>query len=189
MVSTSTINKVINFVLLQLIWFTMVIGAAYQHVWLGIGLVIVFLVWQLHPSHRKKNDLKIVITLALSGLLLDSLWLQLGLISYQVQWPFNFMAPLWILMLWIAFALTVNHSLAWVFKHKVAGFLFVAIGGPMTYLAAEQIGAVTLHQPQLAFVLLVGGWACVMLLVLTVFSDQPRKRKTYSSNHRETSWN
>lgn len=188
MVSTAKLNKVLNFVLLQTLWFALVVGAAYQHILLGLGLFIVFAIWQLHPANRKQTDIKLAITLAALGLVLDSLWLQLGLISYEMQWPYSFLAPFWIVMLWFAFGLTINHSLAWIFDYKILGVIVSGIGGPISYLAAEKLGAVTLIEPVWAFVALTVGWTLIMVLIVLVFSHSSGYKQKLLSK-REASWN
>lgn len=188
MVSLKKLNKILNFVLLQTLWFALVVGVAYQHIWLGVGFFILFAIWQLHPVNRKPSDLKLAISLAVLGLLLDSLWLKLGLISYEMQWPFSFVAPVWIMMLWFAFGLTINHSLAWIFDYKIAGVLMGAIGGPVSYLAAEKFGAVTLNNPVSAFAALAFGWTLVMVLIVTgLFPSAGQKQEM--TGKREASWN
>ncbi|MCG8433892.1 MAG: DUF2878 domain-containing protein, partial [Gammaproteobacteria bacterium] len=57
--------------------------------------------------------------------------------------PHAGVAPLWILMLWAGFSLTLNHSLAWLQKHYFLAALFAAIASPLSYLAGEKLGAVT----------------------------------------------
>lgn len=188
MVSLTKLNKVLNFVLLQTLWFALVVGVAYQHIWLGVGFFILFAAWQLHPVNRKQSDLKLALSLAALGSLLDSLWLQLDLISYQMHWPYSSVAPIWIVMLWFAFGLTINHSLAWIYDYKIAGVLMGAIGGPISYLAAQEFGAVTLNQPLWAFVALSFGWALVMIVLVTVFAHAPNYQKQISEK-REASWN
>lgn len=188
MVSPTKLNTVVNFVLLQMVWFALVVGVVYQHIWLGTGLVLAFMVWQLHPVNRKTNDITIVLTLMVLGLVLDSAWLQLGLISYEMQWPHSFMAPVWIIMLWTAFGLTINHSLAWIFEYKVIGVLMGAIGGPVSYLAAQRFGAVTLNQPVWALAALAAGWTLVMVILITVFGESPSYKGNLAGK-REGSWN
>ncbi len=188
MVSLTKLNKVLNFVLLQTVWFALVVGVVYQHIWLGAGLLLAFVLWQLHPVNRKANDITIVLTLMALGLILDSVWLQLGLISYQMQWPYSFMAPIWIVMLWVAFGLTINHSLSWIFDYKAIGVLMGAIGGPVSYLAAQQFGAVTLNQPVLALAALATGWTLVMVMLITVFRESS-SYKEHQADKREASWN
>ncbi|MCW8857636.1 MAG: DUF2878 domain-containing protein [Kangiella sp.] len=188
MVSLTKLNKVLNFVLLQTVWFALVIGVVYQHIWLGFAIFIAFSIWQLQPINRKSNDVTIMITLAALGLVLDSLWLQLGLISYEMQWPYSFIAPVWIVMLWMAFGLTINHSLSWIFDHKVIGILMGAIGGPVSYLAAEKFGAVTLNQSVWALAALATGWTLVMVMLITVFGESSSYKKNLVGK-RETSWN
>ncbi|MDP0881144.1 DUF2878 family protein, partial [Klebsiella variicola] len=72
-------------------------------------------------------------------------------------------APLWILLLWVALALVINHSMA-AFKQRLLLIgLFGGIGSPMSYLAGARFGAVEWLAPAWAVVLAVGlSWALLL---------------------------
>ena len=56
-------------------------------------------------------------------------------------------APSWILALWLGFALTVNHSLGWLQEKPWLAALLAALFAPVSYLAGERLGAVTVANP------------------------------------------
>jgi hypothetical protein len=68
--------------------------------------------------------------------------------------------PVWILALWLAFASTLNLSLAWMQGRYLIAMLFGASGGPLAYFGAQNIGAVTL-QSSASYVALSVGWAVI----------------------------
>jgi len=55
--------------------------------------------------------------------------------------------PPWLVALWAQFATTFRFALAGVIKHPVRAVLFGAAGGPLAFLAADRLGAVTLLPP------------------------------------------
>ena len=46
--------------------------------------------------------------------------------------------PAWIATLWVAFAMTLQHSLQWLMARPLAAVLFGAIGGPLAYWGASR---------------------------------------------------
>ena len=153
-------NKLINFVAFQVIWFIAVIGAANDILWPSIIAVLAFCAWQLTPSRSHKNDARLIIFAIIAGLTFDSLWQFSGLITYKLALPV--IAPIWILLLWVTFALNINHSLAWLKKNHWLPILFGAIGAPLSYYAGNRIGAIS--YPNGAFnisILLSISWACI----------------------------
>lgn len=156
-----SINKIINFIAFQIIWLIAVIGAANELIWPTIIIVGLFCVWQLSPKRRHKNDLRLVIFALITGLILDSTWQASGLIQYQLSLPF--IAPIWILSLWVCLALGINHSLAWLKKSLWLPILFGAIGAPLSYLAGNRLGALSYPDGLLMInILLSISWAAVM---------------------------
>ena len=154
-------NKFINFIAFQIIWFIAVIGAANDILWPTMVAVCVFCAWQLAPSRRHSNDVPLIIFALIFGLIFDSFWQLSGLITYKLALPM--IAPIWILLLWITLALSMNHSLAWLKRNNWFPIFFGAIGAPASYYAGNRLGA--LSYPNDAFyisLLLSISWAFVM---------------------------
>lgn len=158
---------VLNFILFQLAWFSCVIGAAKGQPWLGVMITVLTLIWHLKQTKQLQYELKILVTSLLIGAVLDQSLLSLNLIDYQDHGWNASVVPVWILALWLAFATTLNMSLAWMHKKRLISFFFGMIGGPLAYIAAERLGAVTiLHQG--SYVALALGWATVTPLLLFI---------------------
>ncbi len=160
-------NKLINFVFFQVLWFACVLGAARGLVWPGALVLGLFMFWQLQPSRIAIGDVRLLLVATILGILLDSLWPIFGVLSFAAPIPFASFAPVWIIFLWIGFALTINHSLAWL-KEKIAmavGLSFVA--APLSYYGGHRLGALdfTLSLP-MALLLLAIAWAIAFPLLV-----------------------
>jgi uncharacterized protein DUF2878 len=136
-----SLTVVLNFVFFQMLWFSCVVGAgAYGLAWLALGslLPIGVLTWF---SQTRTADLAVA-TLALCiGLVIDNLWVTLDILSY----PQNSYAPYWIAVLWVGLGLTVNHSMALFRDHTLIGSVVVGLAAPVTYLAGQRFGSVTVN--------------------------------------------
>ncbi|WP_251358399.1 DUF2878 domain-containing protein [Kangiella sp. TOML190] len=166
MVRFDAVKPAINFVLFQAIWLACAFGATNQNLYYAYGLFLILLVWQLWPTNRVKMDCLNILVLLPLGFVLDSIWSLTGLIQYQshISW-FN-TAPNWILILWVTFALTLNHSMAWIYRKPKLALVFGAIGGPLSYLAAERIGALAITNKPITLLLLVVAWFLALLICL-----------------------
>ena len=134
--------KIQNAIFFQITWFACVFGSANNLVWPGLLCCAAFTIWQLMPAHRHPKDIRVLTLAIILGLLIDSAWVQLNFLDYSHKWPHSAIAPLWIMALWIAFALTINHSLSWLNKHPLLPALMGLIGAPLSYLAGQKMGAI-----------------------------------------------
>jgi len=162
----STQRVIINFVLFQLAWLAFVIGAANQLPWLGfivgVSLVSVQLIFVPHPA----RELLLVLTICGIGAVFDQLLLNHGVVQYQAHgWSIG-LVPVWIIGLWIAFASTLNVSMRWLRNYRWAAVLLGAMGGPLAYVAAQKLGAVTLTITPSSHIVLGVGWAVLMPLMI-----------------------
>ena len=159
----------VNAGLFQGLWFAAVLGSANGLLWPSIAICTALLAWQLHPSNRHPNDLKVVLVAVAMGLVVDSLWVSAGLLEFTDQRPIQGISPLWIMALWVGFALTINHSLSWLKNHPLLPILSGGIGGPLSYYAGLRFGAVEyLADPLLVTVCLAVAWAAEMVILVRV---------------------
>ncbi len=160
----------------QLIWILSVWGAANSRWWLGPLGVAVFcaLHFALRANHR--DDLKLIVAAVVVGALVDSAFAWSGVLIYASPVPSVYLAPLWILSMWVGFALTLNHSMAWMKGRLPLQIAFGAIGGPLAYwIAGRAWGAVVFGESlPVVIALLAIAWGVVTPSLLLL------------SNHRDT---
>ena len=164
---------IINFVLFQIGWFACVLGAAKQLPWLGVIVVAVIVAWHLLQAKQAKPELVLLVLALLVGGMFDQLMLSSHLISYQAHgWGIDQdsapIVPAWILALWAIFVTVLNVSLRWMRGKWLVAILFGAIGGPLAYMGAQKLGAVTLNALPISYIALSVGWAILTPLLLKV---------------------
>lgn len=125
-----------NAVGFQFVWLAAVAGAGHGVWWAGPLALFLFAAWHLARSPCRRADLQLLSIAVALGWVLDSAWIQLGLVQFAAPLPWHGMAPLWILALWAGFALTLNHSLAPLGARPWLAALFGASGGPLAYWIA-----------------------------------------------------
>jgi hypothetical protein len=136
--------KAVNIIGFQLGWLACVLGGAYGRPWLGVLLSAPVLVWHFWQAQSAKQEMRLVSLVALSGGALDQSMLNLGLVGYPAADWFAQVLPVWMWMLWMLFASTLNVSLRWLRGHAIAAALLGLAGGPLAYLGASRLGAIEL---------------------------------------------
>lgn len=180
--TTLNTNNIANFVLFQLVWVGFVFGAEENFIWLGCLLLGLMLLWQLWPSRRQESDFIVIITSALCGFILATAWSASDLIVYDNHWPAKQLAPWWIVALWVAFGAAFNHSLAWVQKSPYLAGALAAVGGPVSYLAAERVGAVIIHSPVFTLSAMALGWFAVAFLLTLLVKRHGQTKQCWFAN-------
>ena len=128
-----------------------------------MSLVIIFL--HLKVTKNNTNDLKLFIFALTIGFFFDGfLQLQQLIVYFNPGWPYP-LPPLWILVMWVIFAMTLNHSLKWMKGRVLIAMLFGLIGGPLAYLAGEKLNAIILNSSSTLYILAIG-WAIITPLLM-----------------------
>lgn len=168
-------KKIINFILFQLLWVACVLGADNQTIWPALSIILIMLVIFLLPAIRAKNDFIFILTCLVLGFILDSSLAYFNFIDYSFNYGFSRIAPLWILFLWVGFALTLNHSMAWIFNNAKLGYLLMALGPPLSYISAGKLGAVSINNMLLTSLLVSLSWMLVFKILLLVKKNKQIK--------------
>lgn len=121
----------------QAVWFGTVIAASHGVPWIGVALAAAFVLMQASSSHERRSDLRLVACALPIGFVLDGSIAASGLLHYAASTP-TLAAPAWILALWAAFALTLNHSFAFLRGRADWAIVLGALGGPLAYAGAAR---------------------------------------------------
>ena len=163
---------IINYIGLQLGWFACAWGAANGFAWLGPAVVLLHLGIHLNWSNQRRREMIFFGIVTLIGLVVDSLQKVTGLISYAGDVPaLPWLAPAWIVAMWILFATSLNSSLKWLKGRYALAALMGAVFGPLSYRAGAALGAASFPQGEvLTMFVLAAIWGAVMPLLLWINS-------------------
>lgn len=164
-------NVIVNFILFQMAWFACVIGAAKNMPWLGVIVTIGIVAWHLSQAKQAKPEVILLLIALAIGASFDQIMHSTHLLTYQAHGWSNNLVPVWILALWAGFVTALNVSLRWMKDIKsqvkwLVMILFGAIGGPLAYMGAAKLGAVTLNNVPTSAVVLGLGWAIITPLLV-----------------------
>jgi len=143
----------------QIVWMASVGGAAHGWWWLGPAALAAFAAMQLKLSRQRRADTILMLGSAVLGFGIDTLWVQAGWLDFRSPLPWPSAAPIWIVAMWMGFALTLNHSLAALKTRPLLAVMLGLLGGPLAYYAAERAwGAVTIAPSPAPYVALAIAW-------------------------------
>jgi hypothetical protein len=170
---------IINLVMFQSVWIVTVMSVTLDLVWPGPAAICVFFIVHGLISTTARADFMLAGIAVFSGLVIDSLLIQTGLIEFHMNLPWPGVAPFWILILWANFALILNHGLGWLQgRYKTAAILGF-FGGPLSYLAGVGLGSGDLLvSPAVAFPVIGSCWAIVTPLLLFAARKLPHPSRT-----------
>lgn len=168
-------SKLFNFILVYLGWILCLQQVIQGHPYRGAVAATLVICFHFLIATTRKSDLKLLLTMALMGTILDTCYIALGIIKYHGTY-FPWMAPLWITILWGLLSLSIGHSLAWLKGHWLIEGSFGAVGAPLTYLAAVKAGAAQFTSPLWIALLTIGGaWFFVLPLLFKLSTFYARQ--------------
>jgi hypothetical protein len=171
-----------NLVGYQAVWFATVIGAGQGLWWPALASASAFVALQWVFSPLRTADTRLLCIALAAGLCIEGLLEATGWMRHAVPAPAlpPGGAPLWILALWAAFAMTLNHSLAYLRGRPWLAALLGVAGAPLAYLsAARGWQAVAFEAPQWrGLALLAAGWALAMPLLAMLAARWARPAPT-----------
>jgi hypothetical protein len=162
------VRMAFNVLAFQLGWLVVVGSAARGAALLGVGFAALVVLLQLASRTLRQGEWPVLAAALAIGLVFDTLLAATGLVRFADAGPLAPMAPAWILALWALFATTLNCSLRWLQQRPWLAAALGAVAGPLSYLAAEQMGACTLQARVPALIALALGWAAVLPLLLAL---------------------
>jgi hypothetical protein len=154
----------INLTLFKLGWLAVVFTAAAGMAEVGVATVALVAVVHLVRAKSVSNELSLLIIAGLIGLAWETLLVQTNMLGYPASDAG--VAPYWIVAMWVLFATTLNVGMKWLRKNLFLAALAGAIGGPLSFIAGQKVGAVELGDYS---VLVIGiGWAILLPTITLV---------------------
>ena len=148
---------VINLAIFQVGWLLAALSLPQSAEFMALLVIVHF---ALSPS--LKSDI-LLLLLALPGVVMDQLLISSGILL--VDQP---VIPAWLTVLWLLFALAIGHSLSWLQRLPLLAVVVVgAVAGPLSYLAGQKLGALSLAQPEMTSLAIMAACWGVILPLLT----------------------
>ena len=154
-------KNIFNIIGFQTGWWACVLGTKNGYPHLGPLVMLIFLSIHFARLEIRNKELLFATLVGLIGTFVDTVFLQTNLIEYQGVYTDN-IAPLWITAMWIGFAATINHSLAWLNNKWIMSFALGAIFGPLSYYTGIKFEALHFEISVLTISILALLWGVVI---------------------------
>lgn len=174
--ASRALRLAVGFVLFQAAWFVCVLGAARGTPGLGIGAVAAVVGVLLAWSTDRRADVRLLLLALVVGALWDGLLARSGVAVYASPQPQLGTAPAWILAMWALLAPMLREPMRWLHGRPWLAALFGGVGGPLSYAAAQRLGACEFPDPTVAWLALAAGWAVITPLLLAAAQHLDRRR-------------
>lgn len=147
----------LNFIIFNFAWFTLIFTANTY-----VYIVLLVVLGQYLVVSNKVAEAKLILTVSLIGISVDSLLMHSGVFTFPQNGTF---IPLWLMVIWIAFASTLNHSLSFLSHRPYLQFFCGLIFPPLNYLTGHSFGAVAFtYSTSTTFIILSVIWAPLLML-------------------------
>lgn len=131
----------------QVAWCATAYGASHGSPGVGIVACATTLGLGLGMADAWKPLALLALSLGSFGLVAESSMLAANLVFYSSPGPLSWIAPLWIVTLWMSFATLIHPSMSWLQGRTVLASFFGAVMAPLSYLAAAKLNALQLLEP------------------------------------------
>lgn len=160
-----------NAAIYQVGWFACVLGAARGWGFEGALIALTLSAAHLALAERPLPELKLMLAAGAIGITLDSLNANLGVLIFD-DLIAGVLAPIWIIALWVQFATLLHFCMHWLSRRYLLAALLGLIGGPLSFLAGERMGAATFGEPRiLSIAILALAWS-LALPALVLIADR-----------------
>ena len=131
----------------QLAWLACAYGAAAAMPLAAVAACLAALGINCLLSDHPRALLKLALVLGIYGFAAESALTANGAISYSAGGPTPFLAPLWIVTLWMAFAGMIRPAFGWLLHRPLTAALIGGGLAPFSYAAAAKLGALQFSDP------------------------------------------
>lgn len=167
-----------NFVAFQIGWLACVLGAAGGVPLLGLFVAALVLGLHLYLSSEPAPEARLIIMVGALGSAVDMLQALAGVFYFYNEVLPAWVAPPWLIALWMIFATTLRSSLGWLAGRYWLTASFGAVGGPLAYYAGHRLGALGFPVdpvPSLLFMAIV--WALLMPTLVWLSTTSGTKKR------------
>lgn len=156
----------VNLVAYQCAWVACVLAAAYQQPLPGVAVALAVLLLHLWLAREPAREAALIGIAVLAGLLFESALVASGWVRTNDELLLGGSTPLLMVVLWGAFATTLNVGLRALRGRYVLCALLAAVGAPLAYQAGANLGALEWVSLLPALALISLGWALLLPMLM-----------------------
>lgn len=147
-------KNIANLIVFQMGWLVCVIAGDLY----AVLFTCAAFVFHYHYLSSNRSEWLLIGIIAAVGCLWDLTIAQFAVLQFTGPVPLGI--PVWLICLWLLFATTFQHSMAWLKGWPLLSAIFAAILGPASYWSGTQLAEVRFGLPIITALLVISaGWA------------------------------
>lgn len=158
----------INFAIFQICWLACVLSGAAGLPILGVAAVGAAAGYHLRAAVQPPREALLLFCAGGIGMLWDGQLAGYGWLIYPSGMIHQWLAPTWIVAMWVSFATTLNVALRWLHGRFGLAAAFGAVGGPIAYWAGSKLGGVSFSDPVIALSAVSVGWGLITPILVAL---------------------
>lgn len=145
-----------NIIGFNISWFGLILLEAHF-----IPIVLLWLGVHFYFCKQKSAEVKLVLSVAIIGIFIDFSLSFFGAFHFKD----TLFIPLWLMMLWIAFAATIAHSLKFLARSTLLQLIVGFVFPPLSYIAGASLTSMTFgFELFITYFILAVIWSILMVL-------------------------
>lgn len=173
---TRAMSHLLNAAGFQAGWWSCVAGVAVGLPWAGLALAAALVVAHLLCDPQPWREVRLAAASLVLGIVVDSLLQHFAVIQFH-GWSLGPLSPVWLWMLWVLFALTLNSSLSFLKGwHWSLVAVMGAVFGPISYIVGARLGAATFDGSAQGLSVLALVWALALVALVALAKSSPDGR-------------
>lgn len=137
----STKASILNLIAFQAGWWICILGAANGSAWVGACAVMISVAVHLYLDANRRRTTLLYLMAGILGLVFETLLAALGLYRFNAHMIAPWLAPPWLIAMWINLATTLPLSLRWMQGKLILAGVLGLLSAPPTYYAGMRLGA------------------------------------------------
>lgn len=154
-------HMLLNSMLFNIAWFGCVV--------LGDKFGVVVLIWAaIHLYHQSsfKSEFFLVVIVTLLGCFIDSTLMHFSVLAFNSD---SHVIPFWLMMIWLAFSLTINGCLKPLQSSIPLQWFIGVIFPPLSYISGSALGDVSFNFPvSYTFAIFSILWCCLLPMLFYI---------------------
>lgn len=130
----------INGIIFQIGWFACLIGGYIA----AMSTLLIALIVHRKVFVTDNREWFLIIGFAAVGVAVDTLFSLTGAIVFSTG---SLLPPIWLVCIWLFFAMSLNHVFIWLHDRLVLAAVLAAIFGPVSYLSGSKIVGASFAEP------------------------------------------
>lgn len=164
---TFLLSMPFNLIAFNVIWPAIVIGRD-TLIWLLAPTVLLYAALLIARGRVKTSQ---IVLPAAAGILVDTCLSLSGVYQFENT---SSLLPVWMIVLWFAFATTLSQSLAILGRNKLIASMVGALAVPLNYIVGERLGAMSFgYDMFLTVVVMSVVWAVLLPLLFYLAQSTP----------------